>query len=235
MKAESGPFWPEVVSGDKRGEYVVDSDEAKKIHERLSHLTSEQLSLPGESDKPAYNTQELEECDAFPEDTSALTRIDGNLHQITNKVSLGSHQWLFNVQIEPEKAPGICIRHDVDGLIWQPGKPTEDEESPWKHVSTFNALGYVQASKRERKFATCAADFSYSTLCDCSKHIYIYRQCKPKTPLRNRKTGQVVRQVAKQQVVSLDSIDEILGFQACKERLYILTAKRLYIVRMTSE
>ncbi|XP_077982783.1 nudC domain-containing protein 1-like [Glandiceps talaboti] len=231
-KVESGPFWSEVVRGDQRGQYVTDADQASEIHERLANLTAEQLSLSDEDRKPAYNSQELEECDAFPEDSSAMIRIDGNEHHITNKVSLGSHQWLFNVQIEPDKAPATCLRHDVDGLVWQPEKPDAGGSS-WKHIGTFNALGYVQASKRDRKFASCAPDLSYASLCDCSRHIYLYRQCIPaQTPLRNRKTGQVVGQVAKQQLVTLDCKENILGFQASKERLYILTSKNIFVVRI---
>ncbi|XP_070575925.1 nudC domain-containing protein 1-like [Ptychodera flava] len=231
-KSESGPFWSEVVRGDKRGEYVTDSDQAAEMYERLSHLTSDQLSVGNDEMKPAYNSQELEECDAFPEDTSAMTRIDGNEHKITNKVSLGSNQWLFNVAIEPGKAPATCLRHDVDGLIWQPDKP-DSGGSPWKHIATFNALGYVQASKRDRKFASCAPDFSYAALCDCSRHVYVYRQCIPtQTPLRNRKTGKIIGQVAKQQLVTLETNDSILGFQTSNERLYILTREKIYVVRI---
>ena len=35
--------WPLVVVSDKRGEMVVDPNEAAVIHERLAHLTSETL------------------------------------------------------------------------------------------------------------------------------------------------------------------------------------------------
>jgi hypothetical protein len=38
-------------------------------------------------DKP-YNTQQLEECDVFPEDSSTLMRFDGDTHKITHKVNL---------------------------------------------------------------------------------------------------------------------------------------------------
>ena len=42
-KSEEGVMWPEVVEGNPDGQYVVDADQARIIHERLAHLTSQQL------------------------------------------------------------------------------------------------------------------------------------------------------------------------------------------------
>ena len=73
----------------------------------------------------------------------------------------------------------------------------------WTHVGTFNALGYVQAAKRDRKFSTCAPNMSFSTLCDCTRHVYVYQQ--PEKGVRH----------ATQYVVTLgESGNEILGLQA---------------------
>lgn len=55
------------------------------------------------------------------------------------QVSLGSHQFLFSVHIDPSEMPAFCLRHDVDALLWQP-RPNQDNNI-WEHVSTFNALG----------------------------------------------------------------------------------------------
>ena len=146
---------------------------------------------------------------------------------------MASHQRLFKAPLQPHLPPSFCLRHDVDGIVWQPNKLTEECLSPWQHEATFNALGYVQASKRNCKFASCAPDASYCVLCDCSKHAYIYRQPSDiASPIRNRKSGRVIGQVAKQQVVSLDSSDDILGMQATNERLFILTSRKLYIIRV---
>ena len=73
----------------------------------------------------------------------------------------------------------------------------------WTHVGTFNALGYVQAAKRDRKFSTCALNMSFSTLCDCTRRVYVYQQ--PEKGVR----------YATQYVVTLgESENEILGLQA---------------------
>lgn len=43
QKLTEGPLWSELVTGDRRGEYVVSDEQAALIHERLTFLTSEDL------------------------------------------------------------------------------------------------------------------------------------------------------------------------------------------------
>ncbi|XP_015685993.1 nudC domain-containing protein 1-like [Protobothrops mucrosquamatus] len=129
--------------------------------------------------------------------------------------------------------PCFSLRHDVDALLWQ---PRPDQQDKWEHISTFNALGYVQASKQDKKFMACAPDHSYSALCECLRRVFIYRQPSPLTTvLYNRKEGRQVNQLAKQLVATLETHDPFLGFQATNERLYVLTTKALFIIKVSNE
>lgn len=149
-------------------------------------------------------------------------------------VNLGSNQYLFSVIVDPKEMPCFCLRHDVDALLWQPHCSKQDDM--WEHIATFNALGYVQASKRDKKFFACAPNYSYAALCECLRRVFIYRQPTPmSTVLYNRKEGRHVGQVAKQQVASLETNDPILGFQATNERLFVLTTKNLFLIRVNTE
>jgi hypothetical protein len=80
------------------------------------------------------------------------------------QVSLGGHQWLFNVRMKADDVPALCLRHDVDGCLWQFESPKEDGHWPCTHIGTFLAFGYVQASKQEKKFCTCSPG-TYQTSC----------------------------------------------------------------------
>lgn len=131
---------------------------------------------------------------------------------------MASHQWIFNASLDPRLPPAFCIRHDVDALLWQP-KAHADREANWTHIGTFNALGYVQAAKKDRKFSTCAPDMSFATLCDCARHVYVYQQ--PEGEAKH----------ASQQVVTLTSPDnEILGLQASNRKIFILTKQGVHVV-----
>lgn len=233
QKRSEGPLWSEVVLGDRRGEYLMNDEQKSQLQQRLSYLTSEDLNPNPEKDKPPCNAQELEDCDMFPEDSSTLMRFDGATLKPNNVVSLGSNQFLFSVHIDPSETPAFCLRHDVDALLWQP-RPDQDNNI-WEHISTFNALGYVQASKRDKKFATCAPNFSYAALCECLRRVFIYRQPSPvDTVLFNRKQGRQVGQVAKQQVANLDTNDPVLGFRATNERLFVLTLNNLFVLKVNN-
>lgn len=43
QKRTEGPMWPELVVGDRSGEQVISDEQAALIHQRLSHLTSDEL------------------------------------------------------------------------------------------------------------------------------------------------------------------------------------------------
>ncbi|XP_029078977.1 nudC domain-containing protein 1 [Monodon monoceros] len=234
IKKNEGLTWPELVVGDKQGEFIRDSAQCAAIAERLMHLTSDELNPNPDKGKPPCNAQELEECDIFFEESSSLCRFDGSTLKTTHVVNLGSNQYLFSVIVDPKEMPCFCLRHDVDALLWQPHSGNHDDM--WEHIATFNALGYVQASKRDKKFFACAPNYSYAALCECLRRVFIYRQPTPMpTVLYNRKEGRQVGQVAKQQVASLETSDPILGFQATNERLFVLTTKNLFLIKVSTE
>ncbi|XP_067393497.1 nudC domain-containing protein 1 isoform X2 [Emydura macquarii macquarii] len=192
IKKDEGPMWPELIVGDARGEFIMDSSQCSAIAERLMQLTSEEM------------------------------------------VNLGSNQYLFSAVVDPKEMPCFCLRHDIDALLWQPRSAQPD--NMWEHIATFNALGYVQASKQDKKFTACAPNYSYAALCECLRRVFIYRQPTPlSTVLYNRKEGRQVGQVAKQLVATLEASDPILGFQATNERLFVLTTKSLFLIKVNTE
>jgi hypothetical protein len=132
--------------------------------------------------------------------------------------------------MEVERAhPALCTRHDVDGLVWRVGADTVT------HTATFPALGYVQASKTQRKFVTAPPSCNYSVISDNMRHLYLYRQPESlaqETQLRNRKSGQRVEKVARQQVITLDTTSEIMGLVAMELMMFVLTQDNLYTIQI---
>ena len=86
---------------------------------------------------------------------------------------LSGHQLLFIKRSAPGLAPSFCLRHDVDGLLWQ---PMGDELESWGclHVSTIQALGYIQASKEQRKFTVCPPGTFIKYLSTTNKVIVLF-------------------------------------------------------------
>ncbi|ODM87905.1 NudC domain-containing protein 1 [Orchesella cincta] len=242
LQIQSGTkFWKIVL--EKKEKDVVWVDEVVKGNSCGGQLSDPELGAdPGQSD--AYDPRELEECDEYPADSSCLIRIDRTLQRISH-VSRQSSM-VIQVRLQPNIPPAICVRHDVDGIIWKPqllSRPQPEsilsiENVKWEceHVNTFSALGYVQASKQQRKYTLCSSDVSYVAICDVKKHIYVYCQpSKIETCLRNRRTGQQVTHVAKQLVISLDPPEDILGAYATPLYLYVLTPENFHAIKILAE
>ncbi|KAH9515699.1 NudC domain-containing protein 1 [Bulinus truncatus] len=235
QKAEES-LWPTVVEGDTRGELVLSPEHVDAIHSRLAHLTSEDWNPNPDGKEKPYNSQMLEECDAVDEDGIVIIRIDGETHKITHKVN-ASNQFLFSTIFSADKAPVMCLRHDVDGFLWQLTDTVQPSKCPWEHIGVLNAFGYVLASKQQRRFSSCSPDMSVAAIADSQRHIYIYRQeVSVLTPLRNRKTGQQIRSVAKQQVLSLDaSPDVILGIKITNSKIFVATEQKIFVYVMKTD
>ena len=148
-----------------------------------------------------------------------------------DQVNLDSNQWLMNCRADADKMPYIGIRHDVDCIMWQPTDALDS--SPWEHMATFNAFGFVLASKTSRKFTCCSPDFSYAVVCDSNRHVYVYRQpAAITTDLRNRKTGRQVAEVASQHCISLDVDDQIAGVHVNNEKIILMVADVMHVFRI---
>ncbi len=85
-----------------------------------------------------------------------------SLWSVCLQVNLGSHQYLFTVDVNPSDMPCLCLRHDVDALVWQP-RP-DQPSNMWEHIATFNALGKCFNQKHLLWcFLSVAWIFLYST------------------------------------------------------------------------
>ena len=122
-------------------------------------------------------------------------------------------QLLFSLPPTIDTPTYLCLKHDIDALLFSlVGVSSGPITTPlmtqqWDHAHTFNALGYVQASKREKKFLTCDSTCSYCVLTDCNRHVFIYRQ-----PAAGIKGNEAV-----QYVHTFTTAEEILGVSAARE------------------
>ena len=234
--------WPQVVEGEDYGEMVVDPDLAAKVHEQLKHLTTEVANTdePMDTAQNLFNNNQLEECDDYFRSGASLKYFDAASNAFTHYVDLSRVKWLFNTRSSSAgESPALVLRHDVDAVVWQPIAPQETINSDrlWRHQATYNALGYVHASKQNLKFTVSAPNSSYAAMCECQHRVYIYRQPSPlvNASLKNRVLGKQVAKIMKQQVAVLDSNVDICGMCASNDRLYVLTATEMYVFKTASD
>lgn len=79
---------------------------------------------------------------------------------------------------------------------------------------------------------------SYAALCDAFTHIYIYRQSNCSSngmEMLHRPTGRKMNNVARQQVLNIDTREECLGALATNNILMILTSSLLFAIHINCD
>ena len=90
---------------------------------------------------------------------------------VTFQANLSFHKVIFAQHFNPNTPLSICLREDVDGVVYA----LDDlQGTNLKHELTLDAFGYIQAGKSSRRFTTCSSDGSYSAIVDGRNHAYIY-------------------------------------------------------------
>ena len=217
----TGSLWSDEIEATL-GQEVTDTSEDNL----LANMTTDTPVVTDDNIGSTFNSEQLEECDDC-DDTDTIYWFGDMENRL--EANLSGYQHLCSIMEEDSSAPALVTRHDVDGLVW---RLTRDN---LRHVATFPALGYVQASKTCRKFVSGSPTWNYSVICDNSRHLYIYRQPQSlaaETELRNRKSGQRIEKVAKQQVVTLENSGDILGLVSMSTSIVVLTKDRLYTVQI---
>ncbi|CAF3498986.1 unnamed protein product, partial [Rotaria sp. Silwood1] len=98
-KSNIGSFWNEIF---KEGQAISGDIKMNSLPETTNNIEED------DEIKQPYNSQQLEECDQYANDTdNFLSRFDGDTHSITHQ-ALIYNQILFT-KLNP---PSLCIRHD---------------------------------------------------------------------------------------------------------------------------
>ncbi|KAF9912130.1 hypothetical protein BX616_010405 [Lobosporangium transversale] len=138
--------------------------------------------------------------------------------------SFENHQGLAGSQEIPFRMPTVCLKHDVDGLVYSiqhvPGSASTQStilqlESIMRflHVSTFDALAFVQASKREKRFVMHDPHGKFAVIVESSRNVYIYSHTVD-SKLKQEK--QIVVDVSKGQQV------DIIGCQLISDNVLVI-------------
>ncbi|XP_078037029.1 nudC domain-containing protein 1 [Augochlora pura] len=215
FKDEFDLMWSELIKGDTGGEYVSNEALAAEIHSRLAHLCTDQID--GKQDgQPCigFNSDQLEECDLEGKD-NLLQRIDLVMQKTTHLAMLGTNNHvLFTYKTKSGQA--ICLRHDNDSCLWVTGN-ADDTKWDIEHCYTFPGFGYVEASKRNKKFCVSPDDASYVAILEHTRYIFLYKR------------PDLTVEVEKQWIVDLGTETlPIMGATATSNYLFVLTKNTLY-------
>jgi hypothetical protein len=214
-----------LVPTDQCGQQTVNGEAAdvQKLHDHVAPTS--------------VNPDQLEEVDEDNDELNFLFWISEKKQCVVRMANLSFHKLIFTEQFHLNKPLNICIREDVDGVVYS---LDDINGAKLEHCFTLDAFGYIQAGKSSRRFSTCAPDGSYSAIVDGRNHAYIYLKASTvsDTELRNTKTRKSVPTIAKQSVISIASFDPEYGsssrnpniiFAAAREKvLFLVTDWAIY-------
>lgn len=212
VKYENGLMWNELFIGDKDGQYLPNEALAAEIHARLAHLCSETLENGGQPCL-GFNANQLEECD-IKDKGSILQRLNINTQENTHLAMLGSSSYvLYTFKMKTGHA--ICLRYENDGCVWK----IQPHDDSWdiSHEYTYPVFGYVEASKRNKKFCVAPVNGTYVAILEHTRYIFLYE--RPNSDIT----------VGRQWLLDLgpDSLP-IMGAAATNNYLIVLSTDKVY-------
>lgn len=191
-----------------------------------------------------FNSEQLEDCD-LEGGENMLQRINLVSQKQTHLIMIRqTNRILFHQRHKTGQT--VCFRHDHAGCIWVFDNNDSDEEWPMEHKFTFPGFGYIEASKKNKKFCLSSRgklfvlillnflnvsekfvvkinsflDGSFVALIEHLRHIFIYEK-----PDKDAK-------VSRQRIIDIDTESPILGARILQNDLLVLTTNKLYRVQI---
>ncbi|CAG8608255.1 6839_t:CDS:2 [Ambispora gerdemannii] len=235
-KQNRGTRWMHVFKHDDGVLETLDPNELAEFRERLEKFTSS--STDGQSFASTLHHpigHEIEDSIDYEGRTVNFLWIEkqGN---IAAKFAGGSHEFLCpqfeyfgrrDIESSINRFPSICLKYDVDGLIYEFQRSSGYPPITVTHVSTFDAFGFVQASKREKRHLFHDPLNKFIMVLEETHRAFIYWHTE----------GQAKRASDKQNVVDIvgESKDEdVLGVQMVADGvILVLLTKTIVGIKLS--
>eukprot|EP01134_Creolimax_fragrantissima_P006311 CFRG6311T1 len=225
--AGTGDRWVYVFEDDQTPE-TMDPSEVRGMLDALQKYTkiSQGGGIMGGGQSRVAGLDQMEEIDfddgpVYSMYQYTVTLTNSNTVVLSsiprNTIALGGSQWQFSLPIIGDSyRPGFALKTNVDIAIYT--QESDPSSTPFTHTNTFDALGYVLASKRNLKYKTIAKDSSYAVACDCNSQVYIYYQPATRHDCH-----------ADQSILTLPTSDRIVGLQALSNVVVVLTDSAVFM------
>ncbi|KAI8142198.1 hypothetical protein BJV82DRAFT_645005 [Fennellomyces sp. T-0311] len=169
-KQDENTRWPHLFDIDDGVLETLDPAKLAEITERLEKFTATAGNEPSVQNPVATDMDEDIDDRGEPVRFAVYNR-DG---QHVETIHSGGHEWLCGpFDSKYHKAlPSACVKVDVDGQVYTLEEDGDVIEP--KHVATFDAFAFVQASKRDSRFVRYDPQYKFITIIESSRNAYIY-------------------------------------------------------------
>ncbi|KAG2221860.1 hypothetical protein INT45_003574 [Circinella minor] len=199
-KQDQHTRWPHIFDIDDGVMETLDPAKLAEITERLEKFTGNDAN-----NNPTVQNPVATDMDEDIDDKGEPIRfaIYDRLGQCIEEIYSGGCEWLCKAfdcekeqeQRQGEQIPSICVKVDVDGQIYKFLKEEQGERNnlQTKHINTFDAFGFVQASKRDSRFIYYDPKFKFIVIIESSRNAYIYYHHDDKRSIETQKLVDLTR------------------------------------------
>ncbi|KAJ0397082.1 hypothetical protein ATCC90586_001880 [Pythium insidiosum] len=188
------------------------------------HSTSAQAVTSPKSSHLEVPTPEsilggFEECDDMdPNAKAALLLIDMDQRIVVDRSDVNCRAFRYLAATgDHEATPALLFQHDVHGLVFSVS--VEASRVLLRHVATFPAFGFVQASKQDKKFMTFARGAQFACIGEFEKRVFVYHG--------DGTSEELQRHVRKQNIVEIGE-HQLLGLAVVGSTIVLLSPHHVF-------
>ncbi|KAI8993265.1 hypothetical protein BDB01DRAFT_841337 [Pilobolus umbonatus] len=226
-KSDENTRWPQLFDKDDGVLEDLTHQKYNEIADRLAKFTSDvderkDSKLVHASQHPAATDMDEDVDDSNPTLFFSVYDTTGN---IVSEHSTGNQKWVCSSYTDKSGLPSICLQLDVDGVVFS-FTEEEDLDITIKHIGTFDAFAFVQASKRDARFIYFDPSLSFASVIESNRNAYLYYHHSDK------------RIVEKQTLIDLTKGEDanVIGVQLMMENiLAVLTESHCIIIDITAQ
>ncbi|ORY89897.1 hypothetical protein BCR43DRAFT_567128 [Syncephalastrum racemosum] len=172
-KHDENTRWPHVFDADDGVLETMDQAKLAEITQRLEKFTQQTEDKGGPFVQAAQHPVATDMDEDIDQEGQPLRlSVYDRDGQRIQDISSGGHEWMCNAFEAPNQLSKVAIKSDVDTLsfhLLETPKGLEPE-----HSATFDALAFVQASKRDSRFVRYDPDHRFAVIVESNRNVYIY-------------------------------------------------------------
>lgn len=224
-KQDEHTRWPHIFDAD---DGVLETLDPSRLAEITAHLEKWTSSKEESLNAPFVQARQHPVATDADEDIDERGQpirfavYDRTGNQVQEIRSSGSEWLCSSFDGTCDSLPSICVKANVDGLVYA-FEETPEGVIETKHVATYDAFAFVQASKRDSRFVRHDPRNRFATIAESNRNAYIYYRHGDK------------RTTEKQTVVdiTLGHDVDIIGVQLVLDRtLMILTETEVVTLQL---
>ncbi|KAI9307928.1 hypothetical protein BJ944DRAFT_157149 [Cunninghamella echinulata] len=232
IKQDERTRWPQLFEMDDGIMETIDKAKLAEIAQQLEKFTSDPSSNHGPfmQQHPAATDMD-EDVDELGQ--PIIFEIFNRKGDCIQEINSGGKQWLGNAfdisyfnhhrrNNNELLLPSVTCKMDVDGFVYAWSR-NENNHLLLKHVATFDAFAFIQASKRDARFIRHDPFNQFITIVESSRNAYLYYQ-------QGEKGNTLIKKQTLVDITQGHDVD-VLGVQMILENtLFILTESEILTI-----